>query len=618
MTASSGDTNMVFNAPRRLFFALISAPLFFLSGIARGDDSTLRTYFVGNSVTDTIRYGSLAKLAKSRGHTLEWGRDMIPGSSLSWLWEHPKDGFQQEPFGLYPTALSGYAWDALSLQPFDRHLDGIDGDLAMARNFIDLALKRSPDVQVYIYSRWPRKDKAKDGSLVLDFKSKWLRKYTGNWDLTEETRDYFETVVAGLRKAYEGKAKPPLMVPVGDVLLELHERMRAGKVPGFTDIAEVYIDGIHFNNVGSFVVGTTFYATLFRDDPKGMNADPYNEKIDPKQDRLIEEKLAAAIQDAVWTVVSKHPLAGVRKDPPLTGVHRIVFVGDSITYSGQFVEFIEAYLRIKQPTLHCEFLDLGLPSETVSGLSEPGHAGGAFPRPDLHERLDRVMAQTKPDLIVACYGMNDGIYHPFAKARFEKYQDGMRRLRERAEAVRAGVLHVTPPVFDPMPIRSKTLPAGLAEYRQPYEGYDDVLERYSEWLLGQKASGWDVVDVHGPMKQYLSQARQRAPDYRLADDGVHIDSTGHWLMARAILQHLGVRDPRITEAASGEQALAGEPNGLAVLKLVQQKQRMLKDAWLTTTGHKRPGMNPGLPLNEAQRRAQNLDAEIDALLGQKP
>ncbi len=303
---------MVFNSPRRRFFALVIAPLLFLSGTAHGDDSPLRTYFVGNSVTDTIRYGSLAKLAKSRGHTLTWGRDMIPGAPLSWLWEHPNDGFQEEPFGLYPKALSENPWDVLSLQPFDRHLDGKDGDLAMAGNFIDLALKRSPDVQVYVYSRWPRKDKAKDGSLVLDYKKKWLRNYTGGWDGTEETRDYFENVVAGLRKAHEGKAKPVLMVPVGDVLLELDGRMRAGKVPGFDDIAQVYVDGIHFNNVGSFVVGTTFYATLFREDPKGITAAPYNEKLDPKNDRLIDEKLAAAIQDAVWIVVSKHPLAGVR------------------------------------------------------------------------------------------------------------------------------------------------------------------------------------------------------------------------------------------------------------------------------------------------------------------
>ena len=317
--ASSRDSKMDFNSAGRRVFALMIAPVLFLSGTAHGDDTPLRTYFVGNSVTDTIRYDSLAKLAKSRGHTLTWGRDMIPGAPLSWLWEHPKDGFQQEPFGLYPRALSEHRWDVLSLQPFDRHLVGKDGDLTMARNFIDLALSRSPDVQVFVYSRWPRKDKTKDGSLVLDYKTKWLRLYTGGWDGTEETRDYFEKLVGEVRNAYEGKAKPVLMVPVGDVLLELDERMRAGKVPDFNDIAEVYVDGIHFNNVGSYIVGTTFYATLFREDPRRMTADAYNEKLDPKKDRLIDEKLAAAIQDAVWNVVRKHRLAGVLKTPSRDG-----------------------------------------------------------------------------------------------------------------------------------------------------------------------------------------------------------------------------------------------------------------------------------------------------------
>jgi hypothetical protein len=92
--------------------------------------------------------------------------------------------------------------------------------------------------------------------------------------------------------------------------------------------------------------------------------------------------------------------------PPLAGVRRVVFLGDSITYSGQYIEFYEAYLRIKDPALRCEFLDLGLPSETVSGLTEPGHAGGNFSRPDLHERLDRVLEKARPDLVVA--GLRSG------------------------------------------------------------------------------------------------------------------------------------------------------------------------------------------------------------------
>ena len=44
----------------------------------------------------------------------------------------------------------------------------------------------------------------------------------------------------------------------------------------------------------------------------GLNS--HNEKLESKQDRLIDARLAASIQDAVWTVVSMHPLAGVRTD----------------------------------------------------------------------------------------------------------------------------------------------------------------------------------------------------------------------------------------------------------------------------------------------------------------
>jgi hypothetical protein len=59
---------------------------------------------------------------------------MIPGAPLSWLWEHPKDGFMEEPFQLYSKALPEFPWDVLSLQPFARHLDGTDGDLTAERN----------------------------------------------------------------------------------------------------------------------------------------------------------------------------------------------------------------------------------------------------------------------------------------------------------------------------------------------------------------------------------------------------------------------------------------------------------------------------------------------------
>ncbi|HAZ65929.1 MAG TPA: G-D-S-L family lipolytic protein, partial [Opitutae bacterium] len=92
---------------------------------------------------------------------------------------------------------------------------------------------------------------------------------------------------------------------------------------------------------------------------------------------------------------------------------RVVILGDSITYDGRWVARVESALRSTSTYTNATILNLGLPSETASGLSEPGHAGGTFPRPCIHDRLGAVLTQTKPTLVIACYGMNDGIYQPF-------------------------------------------------------------------------------------------------------------------------------------------------------------------------------------------------------------
>ena len=122
-----------------------------------------------------------------------------------------------------------------------------------------------------------------------------------------------------------------------------------------------------------------------------------------------------------------------------------------------------------------------------------------------------------------------------------------------------------------------------------------------------------MVDVHGPMKQYLLEQRKRDPNFRLADDGVHIDATGHWLIAREILLHWGIPAGEIANTIRAEQVLS-RPPGHELLPLVQRRQELLKDAWLTATGHKRPGMSQGLPLEEAGRQAQEIEVKVRNLL----
>ncbi|MEQ1851902.1 MAG: SGNH/GDSL hydrolase family protein [Chthoniobacteraceae bacterium] len=283
----------------------------------------------------------------------------------------------------------------------------------------------------------------------------------------------------------------------------------------------------------------------------------------------------------------------------LPGVTRILFLGDSITYAGHYVDDFDLFLATKYPGRRFEVIDCGLPSETVSGLSEAGHAGGKFPRPDLHERLDRVLAIVKPDLIFACYGMNCGIYLPFSEERFAKYQEGIRKLREKARNAGAQIIHLTPPVFDPLPIKARVKPAGSVKDGDMFEGYNGVLDRYSEWLVAQgKSEGWRVIDTHNAMAAALETARKANPEFTFSKDGVHANEAGHHVMAVTILKALGAEfDPDITALAE-------------LRKLIRKRGRLLTDAYLNAAGHKRPGMAKGLPLEEARAKAAEIDAQL--------
>ncbi len=293
-------------------------------------NKTFRVYLIGNSVTDTLNYKAFAQLAASRGDKQEWGRHMIPGSPMFGLWRasFKQSGFMEKPYGYSVEALENFQWDAITLQPFDRMLrhpnkEGVDeeGDVATATRFIEKALAKSPAVQFYIYARWPRvtvkgkgvpynKDthhKDVPGAPVAsgpidDYSDQWLRKFTGGWDGSNETQDYFETLTREVRTVNPGMKKPVLMIPVGHVMNELHQLMKAGKVPGYTNIFGLYKDGIHLNKEGSYLVGCTFFSTLYKQSPKGLPGDSYG---------VTDVRLMNIIQDTVWRVVRTHELAGV-------------------------------------------------------------------------------------------------------------------------------------------------------------------------------------------------------------------------------------------------------------------------------------------------------------------
>jgi lysophospholipase L1-like esterase/pimeloyl-ACP methyl ester carboxylesterase len=300
--------------------------------------------------------------------------------------------------------------------------------------------------------------------------------------------------------------------------------------------------------------------------------------------------------DRVVTFIAEH--TGTLESSPqelLRGSPRIVFLGDSITYAGHYVAFFDAWLLTQKLDKSPVVIDVGLPSETVSGLSEDGHAGGRFPRPDLAERLERVLSVTKPNLVLACYGINCGIYQPFDEERFHRYQQGIETLKQRVEAVGARLVLVTPPFYDDQRAKKSF-------------SYNSVLDRYAQWLLAQREKGWLVIDLHGPMAREVAQRREKDPDFTFQPDGVHPNAEGHWFMAQQLIRGFG--DENAAGAASPQEMLAGHEIPNEVLRLVQERMNLLRDAYVGAAGHKRPGIRAGLPIEKAEQRAEKITAQI--------
>ncbi|MDF2646820.1 MAG: GDSL-like Lipase/Acylhydrolase [Paenibacillus sp.] len=292
-----------------------------------------------------------------------------------------------------------------------------------------------------------------------------------------------------------------------------------------------------------------------------------------------------------------------REESQLTGGKRIVFLGDSITDEGTFITYLDAYFGQQTPDIPLTFINLGVSSETASGLTEADHP---FPRPCIHDRLARALQESEPDWVVVGYGMNDGIYAPFALERFQAYQNGILIAIRMIHQSGAKAIVMTPPPFDPESMNANVLlPDGQKDYsyKEPYAGYNDVVKYYANWLLTLDSTADEVVNIYDPLLQHREQEREMNPGYR-SGDGIHPNSDGHWVMAKTLLTRLFhitlEQKPNFVE----------QPDKSELFQLILQRQQLLGSAWKEHIGHTNPSKKEALPLELALKRGEEITKQI--------
>ncbi|NRD18553.1 SGNH/GDSL hydrolase family protein [Winogradskyella eckloniae] len=287
---------------------------------------------------------------------------------------------------------------------------------------------------------------------------------------------------------------------------------------------------------------------------------------------------------------------------------RVLILGNSITQNGRYVDFLEYYIRKQYPKNQLDIISIGLSGETISGTTEEGRE---FPRPNVRHRLDKALNEIKPDVVIACYGMNDGNYSPLDSLRFDAYKNGILELKTKTTAINAELILMTPTIFDPNPIKDRLSKEGdTYEYWHPYFKYNDVLEAYSNWLLSIETEALKVVDLHHHLDSKLTAMQSIKSDSTFIPDGVHPNTIGHFYMAQKILKDLY---PEISIENPMTEIDRLEADSL--YNLVLRRRELRSDGWRYYIGYtskeKLYKTDSILPI---EMEVEKLDLAIETLL----
>lgn len=223
------------------------------------------------------------------------GRQMIGGSRTLQHWEVPDEK------NLAKKVLREGSVDVLTLSP---HMllpdEGID-------NFTKLGLEKNPNLRVLVQASWP----ARDGNFTDDFHNALRNDATVESlhkmrDLQrEQWNTKLEAQVAALNAAAGKEAVH--IVPVGDAVCTLRERVAEGKAPGIAKQADLFRDDLgHPQPALSVLVTYCHFAAIHQRSPVGL---PVPAVI---KDMPQAAELNTLLQQIAWDAVTHYPLSGVK------------------------------------------------------------------------------------------------------------------------------------------------------------------------------------------------------------------------------------------------------------------------------------------------------------------
>lgn len=236
----------------------------------------------------------LAKGAQITDH-LQVDLQSIGGSRVIQHWDLPDEKNKVK------TALKTGKVDVLTLSPIYLPDEGI-------ANFTALALEDNPGIRITVQEFWLPFD-------VYDPTRKKTEKPDRNALTGEELRKrhepYFKGMDDHVRELNQKHGTSVVfVVPVGQAVIALREKVIAGEAPGVKTQEDLFTDAIgHVHAPVQVLNAYCHFAVIYRKSPVGLPVPAALAKAKLPE----EEKLNRLLQELAWAAVTGHPLSGVKK-----------------------------------------------------------------------------------------------------------------------------------------------------------------------------------------------------------------------------------------------------------------------------------------------------------------
>ncbi len=206
------------------------------------------------------------------------------------------------------------------------------------------------------------------------------------------------------------------------------------------------------------------------------------------------------------------------------GKRKIIFLGDSLTNAGEYLIYVNAFLKTRFPNTEVEVMFGGRDGETLTNMLE---------RYD-----DDVLGKGATDVYIL-FGANDvnrGLYpngtDESKQNAISKYTTNLETLitKLRSDGIR-NITLLTPPALDEREYKGAS--------SNKMEGISEGMEALSESTLALgKKYGLKVVDLNDTTTKILDARKDSEEVEIIKTDRIHPNRIGHFVMAAEIIENI--------------------------------------------------------------------------------